>query len=81
MRRSCAALAVFPVLGCSPEFDGCEVQPTEGGFAAVLPSRPNHETRALSGTPEATIMYLGRPKPAKSVFAVTMTAICAKTQA
>jgi len=67
--RSRTAIAVLGLLAlaCSPELDWRELRSAEGGFAALMPSRPGHEVRRLG---DAATMHLWSARAANSVFGV-----------
>jgi len=67
--RAVIALVALLALGCSPELDWRELKSAEGGFSALMPARPRHEVRKLSGAP-AVVMHLWSARAAKSVFGV-----------
>lgn len=67
-RVAIAVLGLF-ALACSPELDWRELRSAEGGFAALMPSRPRHEVRSL-GTVPAVAMHLWSARAANTVFGV-----------
>lgn len=67
-RAAIAILALF-ALACSLELDWRDLRSAEGGFSALMPSKPRYEVRALDGTPSVT-MHLWSAHAANSVFGV-----------
>jgi len=67
--RARVALVALLVLACTPELDWRELKSAEGGFVAMLPGKPQYETRTLGGTPALT-MHLWSVRAADSVFGV-----------
>jgi hypothetical protein len=67
--RTAVAVVALLCLACSPELDWRELKSIEGGFTALMPSKPRYEARPLAGSPAVT-MHLWSAHAAKSLFGI-----------